>query len=108
MAAELTEIVQAYPERQRRRSLGSRVRRVLRGLRWRLALGLIRSAFRIAKAGGRTYQPVEIGGKRFANVRDTDERWQAVSQVLRDYRRAQRARHRLRRRLVRAPRRRRQ
>ncbi len=50
-----------------------------------MALGLIRSAFRIAKAGGRTYQPVEIGGKRFANVRDTDERWQAVSQVLRDY-----------------------
>ena len=85
MAAELTEIVQAYPERRRRRSLGSRIRRVLRGARWRLALGLIGSAFRVAKAGGRTYQPVEIGGKRFANVRDTDERWQAVSQVLRDY-----------------------
>ena len=58
---------------------------MLRGARWRLALGLIGSAFRVAKAGGRTYQPVEIGGKRFANVRDTDERWQAVSQVLRDY-----------------------
>ena len=41
MAAELTEIVQAYPERRRRRSLGSRIRRVLRGARWRLALGLI-------------------------------------------------------------------
>jgi SAM-dependent methyltransferase len=85
MAAELKEIVQAYPERRRRRSLGSKIRRVLRGARWRLALGLIGSAFRVAKAGGRTYQPVEIGGKRFANVRDTDERWQAVSQVLRDY-----------------------
>src|SRR6185312_9740145 len=85
MAAELTEIVQSYPERRRRRSLGSRIRRVLRGARWRLALGLIGSAFRVAKAGGRTYQPVEIGGKRFANVRDTDARWQAVSQVLRDY-----------------------
>ena len=74
MAVELTEIAQTYPERQRRRSLGSRIRRVLRGARWRLALGLIGSAFRVAKAGGRTYQPVEIGGKRFANVRDTDER----------------------------------
>ena len=65
MAVELTEIVQTYPERQRRRSLGSRIRRVLRGARWRLALGLIGGAFRVAKAGGRTYQPVEIGGKRF-------------------------------------------
>ena len=52
MAVELTEIVQTYPERQRRRSLGSRIRRLLRGLRWRLALGLIGSAFRVAKAGG--------------------------------------------------------
>jgi hypothetical protein len=85
MTVELTEIIHAYPERRRRRSIGNRVRRVLRALRWRLALVLIESAFRVAKAGGRTYQPVEIGGRRFANVRDTDARWQAVSKVLRDY-----------------------
>ena len=85
MTVERTEIAQAYPDRRRRRSLGNRIRRILRGLRWRFALGLIRSAFRVAKAGGRTYEPVEIGGRRFANVRDTDERWRAVSQVLRDY-----------------------
>jgi hypothetical protein len=85
MTVQRTEITQAYPERRRRRSLGSRIRRVLRGARWRFALGLLRSAFRVAKAGGRTYEPVEIGGRRFANVRDTDQRWQAVSRVLRDH-----------------------
>jgi hypothetical protein len=42
------------------------VRKVLRGLRWRFALGLIEAAFHVAKAGGRPYQLVE-SGKRFAN-----------------------------------------
>jgi hypothetical protein len=84
MATELTAI-QAYPERRRRRSLGSRIRRVLRGLRWNFALSLIKSAFYVAKGSGRTYEPVQIGGRRFANVRDTDERWQAVAEVLREY-----------------------
>lgn len=84
MAVEGMEVVQAYPGRHRRRSLGHRLRRVLRGLRWRFALALIRGAFHAAKAG-RTYQPVEIGGRRFANTRDTDVRWQAVSGVLRAY-----------------------
>jgi SAM-dependent methyltransferase len=85
MTAAVIEGLTSYPERRRRQSLGSRVRKVLRGLRWRFALGLIEAAFHVAKAGGRPYQPVEIGGKRFANVRDTDERWQAVAEVLRDY-----------------------
>jgi hypothetical protein len=83
MTAAVIEGLTSYPERRRRRSLGSRIRKVLRGLRWRLALRLIEAAFHVAKAGGRTYQPVEIGGKRFANVRDTDERWRAVAEVLR-------------------------
>jgi hypothetical protein len=81
----LVEGLTSYPARRRRRSLGSRVRPILRGLRWRFALGLIKAAFHVAKAGGRPYQPVEIGGRRFDNVRDTDARWQAVAQVLRDY-----------------------
>jgi hypothetical protein len=86
MSTELTQTpqtYQAYPERRHRRSLGNRTRRLLRGVRWRFTLGLIGTAFRLAKLGGRTYQPVEIGGKRFANVRDTDERWRAISKVLR-------------------------
>jgi hypothetical protein len=74
MTAAVIEELTSYPER-RRRSLGSLVRKVLRGLRWRFALGLIEAAFHVAKAGGRPYQ---IGGKRFANVRDTDERWEAA------------------------------
>jgi SAM-dependent methyltransferase len=83
MAINTNEIIQAYPDRRGRRSFGGRVRRNLRGLRWRLAFGLIRSAFRVAKGSGQSYQPVEIGGRRYANVRDSDARWQAVSQVLR-------------------------
>jgi uncharacterized protein DUF1698 len=85
MTAALVEGLTSYPARRRRRSLGSRIRPVLRGLRWRFSLGLIRCAFHVAKAGGRPYQPVEIGGRRFDNVRDTDQRWQAVAQVLRDH-----------------------
>jgi cyclopropane fatty-acyl-phospholipid synthase-like methyltransferase len=85
MTAAVIEGLTSYPARRRRRSLGSRLRPILRGLRWRFALRLIEAAFHVAKAGGRPYQPVEIGGRRFANVRDTDERWQAVAQVLRDH-----------------------
>jgi hypothetical protein len=85
MSVEPNEIVQAYPEAHRRRSLGSRIRGTLRTRRWQFALRLIRGAFLVAKAGGRPYQPVEIGGRRYANVRDTDKPWQQVSQVLRAY-----------------------
>ena len=85
MAAELTEIVQTYPERQRRRSLGRQDQ-----------TGVARSAVAACarpdrrrvprrQGGGGSLSAGRIGGKRFANVRDTDERWRAVSQVLRDY-----------------------
>jgi SAM-dependent methyltransferase len=79
------DTIKSYPARARRPSLGRRIRAVLRGMRWGLALGLIKSAFYVAKAGGRPYEPVEIGGRRFANVRDSDERWQAVAAVLRQH-----------------------
>jgi SAM-dependent methyltransferase len=39
----------------------------------------------VAKAGGRPYEPVEIAGKRFDNVRDSEGRWQAVAKVLDRY-----------------------
>ncbi|MGV1014647.1 MAG: hypothetical protein ACOYB4_06725, partial [Methyloceanibacter sp.] len=85
MAADQPKIIEAYPARPRRRSLGHRIRMVLRRLRWGLAFGLIRSAFYVAKAGGRPYQPVEIGGRRFDHVRETEIRWQAVAEVLRQH-----------------------
>ena len=85
MTAAVIEGLTSYPERRRRRSLGSRVRKVLRDLRWRFVFGLIEAAFHVAKAGGRPYQLVEIGGRRFANVRDTNERWHAVAKVLREH-----------------------
>ena len=85
MSADQTEIVKSYPER-RRSSLGRKLRRALRSIRWSFARGLIRSAFLVAKGTGRTYEPVEIGGRRFSNARDSDARWTAISQVLQDYR----------------------
>jgi SAM-dependent methyltransferase len=82
MAVNPNEIVQAYPDRRGRRSFGARLRRTLRGVRWRLVFASIGGAFRLAKGPGGTYQPVEIGGRRYANVRDSDARWQAISHVL--------------------------
>src|SRR4026207_1974947 len=81
MTAAVIEGLTSYPERRRRRSLGGRAGKVSRGPRWRFAFGLIEAAFHVAKAGGRPYQPVEIGGRRFANVRDTDERRAAVAKA---------------------------
>ena len=50
-------------ERRRRRSLGSRVRKVLRGLRWRFALGLIEAAFHVAeRTFGRFARGVRLTG----------------------------------------------
>ncbi len=74
-----------YPPRRPRRRLLSRVRPALRRLRWAVALGLTRAAFRVAKAGGRPYQPVEIGGRRYANTRDSEQRWNAIAEVLREH-----------------------
>lgn len=75
-----------YPIAAKRKpSLGSRIRKILRNFRWRCALGLSKAAFYLAKGGGRPYQPVEIAGRRFANVRDSDGRWQAIAQTLRAY-----------------------
>jgi hypothetical protein len=68
---------------KRRKSVGSRIRKELRRFRWRLAFSLAKAGFYVAKAGGRPYQPVEIGGRRFSNVRDSDGRWQAIAAVLR-------------------------
>jgi hypothetical protein len=76
MAIAQAANIKAYPARARRRTLG------WRGLRWAFALGLVKAAFYVAKAGGRPYEPVEIGGRRFNNVRDSDGRWRAVAEVL--------------------------
>jgi hypothetical protein len=85
MTVESIDAARSYPPRRPRRRLLSRIRPALRKLRWTLALGLIRTAFRVAKAGGRPYQPVEIKGKRYDNLRDSDTRWQAIAQVLREH-----------------------
>ena len=84
MSVKTIDDVTGYAKRPRRR-FTSRIRPVLRRLRWALALGLIREAFRVAKAGGRPYQPVELAGRRYANVRDSDGRWQSIEQVLREH-----------------------
>lgn len=86
MTAAPSNNLNPYPLAARRRaSLGSRIRKVLRAVRWRFALGLVKAAFYVAKAGGRPYEPVEIGGRRFDNVRDSEGRWQAVAAVLKEH-----------------------
>jgi SAM-dependent methyltransferase len=85
MTVARADSIKSYPARARRQSLGSRIRKVWRGLRWRLALGLVKGSFYVAKAGGRPYEPVEIGGRRFDNIRDSEGRWQAVAAVLKQY-----------------------
>jgi SAM-dependent methyltransferase len=81
----MPEAITSYPARPRRRSIGSQVRKTFRAIRWGFALALIKTAFHVAKGGGRPYQPVEIGGRRFDNARETEQRWQAVAEVLRQY-----------------------
>ena len=46
----------------------------------------MRAAFLLAKGSARPYQPVEIGGRRLNNARETEQRWQAIAEVLRYYR----------------------
>jgi hypothetical protein len=82
MAIAQATNIKAYPARARRRTLGRRIRAAWRGLRWAFALGLVKAAFYVAKAGCRPYEPVEIGGRRFNNVGDSDGRWRAVAEVL--------------------------
>jgi SAM-dependent methyltransferase len=77
--------LKAYPARPKRRTVGRSLRAVLRRLRWGLSLGLVKAAFYVAKSGGRPYEPVEIGGRRFANVRDSDVRWRAIATVLKQF-----------------------
>jgi hypothetical protein len=67
-------------------SVGRRLRTTVRNLRISLALGLIRLAFSLARSGKRQYEPVEIGGRRFRNRRDSQARLEAVLTVLREHR----------------------
>jgi hypothetical protein len=77
--------LKAYPARPKQRTVGRSLRAVLRRLRWGLSLGLVKAAFYVAKSGGRPYEPVESGGRRFANVRDSDVRWRAIATVLKQF-----------------------
>jgi uncharacterized protein DUF1698 len=85
MSLAQTGNFKAYPARSKRPSIGRKIRAVWRRARWSLAHGLIKSAFYVAKAGGRPYEPVEIGGRRFDNVRDSDGRWRAIATVLKQF-----------------------
>lgn len=85
LTAQGIRTIKAYPERAKRATFGRSLRAVGRGLRGGVVLGLIRTAFAVAKLGGRPYQPVEIGGARYDNVRDSDGRWRAIAATLDRY-----------------------
>jgi len=78
--AEADQAITPRPE-----SFGKRLRRLLRKGRARLALALVRMSFRLAKAGTRPYEPIEIGGRRYQNARESESRWQAIATTLKDY-----------------------
>jgi SAM-dependent methyltransferase len=48
------------------------------------ARALLRLAFHVIKPK-RLYEPVELGGRRFAEKRDADTRWQAIAAAIREY-----------------------
>jgi SAM-dependent methyltransferase len=66
-------------------SLGKRLRRLFRNGRRRLAMALVRTAFRLAIAGTKPYEPIEIGGRRYQNARESQSRWQAIATALKEY-----------------------
>lgn len=68
-----------------RDSVGKRLRHLLRRGRRRLALTSLRAAFHLAKAGTRPYEPLEIGGHRFQNARESETRWRAIAAILQEY-----------------------
>jgi hypothetical protein len=63
-------------------SLGRRLRGSLRQSRIGIARAIIRAAFRAARASRRLYEPVDIGGRRYAGARESDVRWEAISNAL--------------------------
>ena len=65
-------------------SRGRSIRRSLRRGRVAAAKTLIRQAFRLSAI--KVYEPVEIGGRRVRHNRETDSRWDAIADVLKEYR----------------------
>jgi SAM-dependent methyltransferase len=56
----------------------------LKALRASLGHRFLRLAFQVLKPK-RLYVPVEIGGRRFANKREADNRWAAIASAIRGY-----------------------
>ena len=68
-----------------RDSFGRQFRRLLRKWRARLASIFLRMAFRVARAGTKPYEPIEIGGHTYQNTRESENRWKAIATVLKEY-----------------------
>jgi hypothetical protein len=53
-------------------------------VRFRMARAMLRAAFRLLRPK-RLYEPVEIGGKRFAEKRESEARWDAIASAIKHY-----------------------
>ncbi len=45
----------------------------------------VRATLAIAATGKKRYEPVEVGGRRFKNLRDSEHRWKVMAETLREY-----------------------
>jgi Protein of unknown function (DUF1698) len=66
-------------------SFGKRLRGLLRKWQVGFARVFVRLAFRVAKAGTKPYEPLEIGGRIYQNMRESESRWQAIAAALKEY-----------------------
>jgi SAM-dependent methyltransferase len=60
-------------------------RRHVRGFRWRVVQAFLRQAFHLRRIGKKPYEPIEIAGRRYDGLRQSEDRWEAIASVLSSY-----------------------
>src|SRR5918996_5737622 len=60
-------------------------RRQVRGFRSEFVRALLRQAFNLRRMGKKPYEPVEIAGRQYDGLRQSESRWQAIASVLSSY-----------------------
>lgn len=78
--------VAALPQRAALGESGSKAfRRHLRNFRSRVVQAFLRQAFNLRRMGRKPYEPVEIAGRRYDGLRQSESRWEAIAAVLSSY-----------------------
>jgi SAM-dependent methyltransferase len=61
------------------------LRRHFRDFRGRAVQAFLRQAFNLRRMGKKPYEPVEIAGRRYDGLRQSEDRWEAIASVLTAY-----------------------